>query len=56
VDKLLTVEAFTSLLEARGTGGGLADRVQHRPASQRPGYLTPTDYAKAWATIHPEQS
>jgi len=47
------VEAFTSLLVARGTGGALADRVEHRPASQRPGYLTPTDDGKAWATIHP---
>jgi putative transposase len=51
-DELLAVEAFSSLLEARV----LAEdwRIQYttvRPHSAL-GYLTPTDYAKAWTANH----
>jgi putative transposase len=55
-DELLAVEAFSSLLEARVL---VEDwRIEYhtlRPHSAL-GYLTPTDYAKAWATDHPEPS
>jgi putative transposase len=54
-DELLAVEAFTTLLEARVL---VEDwRIEYntvRPHSAL-GYLTPTDYAKAWTT-HPELS
>jgi putative transposase len=55
-DELLAVEAFTTLLEARVL---VEDwRIQYntlRPHSAL-GYLTPTDYAKAWTATHPELS
>jgi putative transposase len=55
-DELLAVEAFTSLLEARVL---VEDwRIEYntlRPHSAL-GYLTPTDYAKAWTATHPELS
>ncbi len=55
-DELLAVEAFTCLLEARVL---VEDwRIEYntvRPHSAL-GYLTPTDFAKAWATNHPELS
>lgn len=55
-DELLTVEAFSSLLEAQVL---VEDwRIEYntlRPHSAL-GYLTPTDYAKAWTTTHPELS
>jgi transposase InsO family protein len=50
------VEAFSSLLEARVL---VEDwRIEYntvRPHSAL-GYLTPTDYAKAWTTTHPALS
>ena len=55
-DELLAVEAFTSLLDARVL---VEDwRIEYntlRPHSAL-GYLTPTDYAKAWAATHPALS
>ncbi len=55
-DELLAVEAFTSLLEAQVL---VEDwRIEYntlRPHSTL-GYLTPTDYAKAWTTTHPTLS
>ena len=55
-DELLAVEAFTTLLEARVL---VEDwRIEYntlRPHSAL-GYLTPTDYAKAWTANHPELS
>jgi putative transposase len=55
-DELLAVEAFSSLLEARVL---IEDwRIEYntvRPHSAL-GYLTPTDYAKAWTTTHPALS
>jgi putative transposase len=55
-DELLAVEAFTTLLEAKVL---VEDwRIEYntvRPHSAL-GYLTPTDYAKAWITTHPELS
>jgi putative transposase len=53
---LLAVEAFTSLLEAQVL---VEDwRIEYntvRPHSAL-GYLTPSDYAKAWTTTHPTLS
>ena len=55
-DELLAVEAFSSLLEARVL---VEDwRIEYntvRPHSAL-GYLTPSDYAKAWTTNHPQLS
>jgi putative transposase len=55
-DELLAVEAFNTLLEARVL---VEDwRIEYntlRPHSAL-GYLTPTDYAKAWTTIQPQLS
>src|SRR5215212_6203437 len=55
-DELLAVEAFNSLLEAQVL---VEDwRIEYntvRPHSAL-GYLTPTDYAKAWTTTHPALS
>jgi len=55
-DELLAVEAFTTLLEARVL---VEDwRIEYntvRPHSAL-GYLTPTDYAKAWTATHPTLS
>jgi putative transposase len=55
-DELLAVEAFNTLLEARVL---VEDwRIEYntvRPHSAL-GYLTPTDYAKAWTANHPELS
>jgi putative transposase len=55
-DELLAVEAFTSLLEAQVL---VEDwRIEYntlRPHSAL-GYLTPTDYAKAWTATHPALS
>jgi putative transposase len=55
-DELLAVEAFSSLLEARVL---VEDwRIEYntvRPHSAL-GYLTPTDFAKAWTTNHPALS
>ena len=55
-DELLAVEAFDSLLEARVL---VEDwRIEYntlRPHSAL-GYLTPTDYAKAWTATHPTLS
>jgi putative transposase len=55
-DELLGVEAFSSLLEARVL---VEDwRIEYntvRPHSAL-GYLTPTDYAKAWTTSYPALS
>jgi len=55
-DELLAVEAFNTLLEARVL---VEDwRIEYntvRPHSAL-GYLTPTDYAKAWTTTHPALS
>jgi putative transposase len=55
-DELLAVEAFNTLLEAQVL---VEDwRIEYntlRPHSAL-GYLTPTDYAKAWTTHHPELS
>jgi putative transposase len=55
-DELLAVEAFSSLLEARVL---VQDwRIEYntvRPHSAL-GYLTPTDYAKAWTANHPALS
>jgi putative transposase len=52
-DELLSVEAFNTLLEARVL---VEDwRIEYntvRPHSAL-GYLTPTDYAKAWTATHP---
>jgi putative transposase len=51
-DELLVVEAFNSLLQAQVL---VEDwRIEYntlRPHSAL-GYLTPTDYAKAWTTTH----
>ena len=55
-DELLAVEAFTSLLEAKVLVEGW--RIEYntlRPHSAL-GYLTPTDYAKAWTATHPTLS
>jgi putative transposase len=55
-DELLAVEAFSSLLEAQVLVENW--RIEYntvRPHSAL-GYLTPTDYAKAWTTTHPELS
>jgi putative transposase len=55
-DELLAVEAFNTLLEARVLVGDW--RIEYntiRPHSAL-GYLTPTDYAKAWITNHPALS
>jgi putative transposase len=55
-DELLAVEAFSSLLEAQVL---VEDwRIEYntlRPHSAL-GYLTPTDYAKAWTTNQPQLS
>jgi putative transposase len=55
-DELLAVEAFNTLLEAQVL---VQDwRIEYntlRPHSAL-GYLTPTDYAKAWTTTHPALS
>ena len=55
-DELLAVEVFNTLLEARVL---VEDwRIEYntvRPHSAL-GYLTPTDYAKAWTTHHPALS
>jgi putative transposase len=55
-DELLAVEAFSTLLEAQVL---VEDwRIEYntlRPHSAL-GYLTPTDYAKAWTATHPELS
>jgi putative transposase len=55
-DELLAVEAFTTLLEAQV----LVEDWRIEDNTIRPhsalGYLTPTDYAKAWTTTHPELS
>jgi putative transposase len=55
-DELLAVEAFNTLLEAQVL---VEDwRIEYntlRPHSAL-GYLTPTDYAKAWTTTHPALS
>jgi putative transposase len=55
-DELLAVEAFNTLLEARVL---VEDwRIEYntvRPHSAL-GYLTPTDYAKAWTATHPALS
>jgi putative transposase len=55
-DELLAVEAFNTLLEAQVL---VQDwRIEYntvRPHSAL-GYLTPTDYAKAWTANHPELS
>jgi putative transposase len=55
-DELLAVEAFSSLLEARVL---VEDwRIEYntlRPHSAL-GYLTPTEYAKAWTANHPALS
>jgi putative transposase len=55
-DELLAVEAFTTLLEAQVL---VEDwRIEYntiRPHSAL-GYLTPTDYAKAWTATHPALS
>jgi transposase InsO family protein len=55
-DELLAVEAFSTLLEAQAP---VEDwRIEYntlRPHSAL-GYLTPTDYAKAWTANHPELS
>jgi putative transposase len=55
-DELLAVEAFSSLLEARVL---VKDwRIEYNTARPHSalGYLTPTDYAKAWTTNHPALS
>jgi putative transposase len=52
-DELLAVEAFTTLLEAQVLVENW--RIEYntvRPHSAL-GYLTPTDYAKAWTANHP---
>jgi putative transposase len=50
------VEAFSNLLEARV----LIEDWRIEDNTLRPhsalGYLTPTDYAKAWTATHPELS
>jgi putative transposase len=55
-DELLAIEAFNTLMEARVL---VEDwRIEYntvRPHSAL-GYLTPTDYAKAWTTNHPALS
>jgi putative transposase len=55
-DELLAVEAFNTLMEAQVL---VEDwRIEYntvRPHSAL-GYLTPTDYAKAWTTTHPALS
>jgi putative transposase len=55
-DELLAVEAFNTLLEARV----LVEDWRIEDNTIRPhsalGYLTPTDYAKAWITNHPSLS
>jgi putative transposase len=55
-DELLAVEAFNTLLEAQVL---VQDwRIEYntvRPHSAL-GYLTPTDYAKAWTANHPQLS
>ena len=55
-DELLAVEAFNTLLEAQVL---VEDwRIEYntvRPHSAL-GYLTPTDYAKAWTATHPTLS
>jgi putative transposase len=55
-DELLAVEAFNTLLEAQVL---VEDwRIEYntvRPHSAL-GYLTPTEYAKAWTATHPELS
>jgi putative transposase len=55
-DELLAVEAFSTLLEAQVL---VEDwRIEYntvRPHSAL-GYLTPTDFAKAWTTDHPQLS
>jgi transposase InsO family protein len=54
--RLPAVEAFTSLLKP----GVLVEdwRIEYNTVRPRNalGWLTPTDYAKAWATIRPERS
>jgi putative transposase len=55
-DELLAVEAFNTLLEAQVL---VEDwRIEYNTARPHSalGYLTPTDYAKAWTTIHPQLS
>jgi Integrase core domain len=53
-DELLAVEAFNTLLEARV----LVEDWRIEYNSVRPhsalGYLTLTDYAKAWTATHPD--
>ena len=55
-DELLAVEAFTGLLEAQV----LVEDWRIEDNTLRPhsalGYLTPTDYVKAWTTNHPALS
>jgi putative transposase len=55
-EELLSVEAFTSLLEAQV----LVEDWRIEDNTVRPhsalGYLTPTDYAKVWTTTHPTLS
>ena len=55
-DELLAVEAFRSLLEAQVLveDWRIEDNTL-RPHSA-PGYLSPTDYAKAWTTNQPQLS
>ena len=55
-DELLAVEAFTTLLEAQVL---VEDwRIEYNTARPHSAlsYLTPTNYAKAWTTHHPELS
>ena len=55
-DKLLAVEAFSSLLEAQVL---VEDwRIEYNTLRRHSalGYLTPTDYAKAWTANHPPLS
>jgi putative transposase len=56
-DELLAVEAFSSLLEAwvLVEDWRIIEYNTVRPHSAL-GYLTPTDYAKAWTATHPELS
>jgi putative transposase len=55
-DELLAVDAFSSLLEAQV----LVEDWRIESNTVRPhsalGYLTPTEYAKAWTTTHPALS
>ena len=48
-DELLAVEAFNTLLEAQVLVQDWRIEYTVRPHSAL-GYLTPTDYAKAWTT------